>query len=58
MKVVLIPKENEKDLKEIKPEVKEGLQIVPVNTIAEAMPYVFSNFKTKRSSKTTKKNKK
>ncbi len=41
MKVVLIPKENEKDLKEIKPEVKEGLKIVPVETIGDAMPHVF-----------------
>ncbi|MCZ7603547.1 MAG: endopeptidase La [Melioribacteraceae bacterium] len=55
MKTVLIPQENEKDLKEIKTEVKEGLKIVPVNTIGEAMPYVFSGFKKKQNPKTRSK---
>ncbi len=41
LKTVLIPKENEKDLTEIQAKVKEGLRIVPVETIADAMPYVF-----------------
>ncbi len=41
MKIVLIPKDNEKDLSEIKPEVIEGLKIVPIQTIREALPYVF-----------------
>jgi ATP-dependent Lon protease len=41
MKTVLIPKENEKDLVEIQEKVKEGLNIVPVETILEAIPYVF-----------------
>lgn len=41
MKIVLIPKENEKDLSEIKPEVKEGLKIIPIQTIKDALPYVF-----------------
>jgi ATP-dependent Lon protease len=41
IKTVLIPKENEKDLIEIKPEVKAGMKIVPVTTIKEAFPYVF-----------------
>lgn len=41
MKIVLIPKENEKDLTEIKDEVKQGLKIIPVSTIKEALPYVF-----------------
>jgi ATP-dependent Lon protease len=38
---VLIPKENEKDLEEIQPKVKEGLKIVSVDTVAEAMRFVF-----------------
>ena len=38
---VLIPKENEKDLAEIQSKVKEGLTIIPVATILEALPYVF-----------------
>lgn len=41
MKLVLIPKENEKDLTEIKDAVKQGLKIIPVSTIKEALPYVF-----------------
>lgn len=42
IKTVLIPKENEKDLADIKPEVKEGMKIVPVTTIKQAFPYVFA----------------
>ncbi|MEW5843442.1 MAG: endopeptidase La [Bacteroidota bacterium] len=41
IKTVLVPKENEKDLTEIKDEVKEGLKIIPIQTIKEALPYVF-----------------
>jgi ATP-dependent Lon protease len=40
---VLIPKDNEKDLSEIKNEVKEGLKIIPVSNIKEALTYVFEN---------------
>jgi ATP-dependent Lon protease len=38
---VLIPKGNEIDLKEISATVKEGLNIVPISKIDEAIPYVF-----------------
>jgi ATP-dependent Lon protease len=41
MKTVLIPKDNEKDLSEIKPEVIEGLKIIPIQSIKEALPFVF-----------------
>jgi ATP-dependent Lon protease len=41
IKTVLIPKENEKDLVEIKPEVTDGMKIIPVSTIKQAFPYVF-----------------
>ncbi len=51
IKKVLIPKENEKDLKEIKKEILEGLEIVPISTINEAIPHVFGNIKTKKPSK-------
>ena len=51
IKKVLIPKENVKDLAEIKNEVKEGLEIIPVETIAEAFPYVFDSFKKKKTTK-------
>lgn len=38
---VLIPKDNERDLAEIPAKVKEGLHIVPVNTLDEALPHIF-----------------
>ncbi len=38
---VLIPSENEKDLTEIPAKVKEGLTIIPVDTIREAAQHVF-----------------
>ena len=41
IRTVIIPKENEKDLSEIQAKVKEGLTILCVQQIAEAMPYVF-----------------
>jgi ATP-dependent Lon protease len=47
IKTVLIPKDNEKDLIEIKDEVKNGLKIIPVSTIIEAVPYVFISSKNK-----------
>lgn len=37
IKTVLIPKENEKDLADIPDNVKKGLKIVPVSTIAEVL---------------------
>jgi len=53
IKTVLIPAENEKDLAEIKSEVKDGMKIIPVSTIKQAFPYVFGNILTK--AKKTKK---
>jgi ATP-dependent Lon protease len=55
IKTVLIPKENEKDLSEIKPEVKEGMKIISIQTIKEALPYVFETGKKKESIKKRKK---
>jgi ATP-dependent Lon protease len=46
IKTVLIPQENVKDLTEIPDKVKEGLAIIPIETIKEAMKYVFSNKKS------------
>jgi ATP-dependent Lon protease len=37
LKIVLIPKENEKDLAEIPDNVKKGLEIVPVSTVDEVL---------------------
>ncbi len=45
IKIVLIPKENENDLIEIPKAVTEGLKIVPVETIGDAVPYVFPTVK-------------
>lgn len=42
IKTVLIPKENVKDLSEIPPRVKEGLKIISISTIVDAMPHVFN----------------
>lgn len=40
---ILVPRENEKDMPEIQAKVKEGLNIIFVETIADAMPWVFKN---------------
>jgi ATP-dependent Lon protease len=42
---VLIPKENVKDLTEIPDKVKEGLTIVPIETIEEAIQHTFTSKK-------------
>lgn len=58
IKKVLIPEENEKHLSEIKPEVKDGLEIIPVKTIKEAIPHLFGRTRKKTAgtiSKTTTK---
>jgi ATP-dependent Lon protease len=41
IKTVLIPRENVKDLAEIPDKVKQGLEIVPIETIEGAMNHVF-----------------
>ncbi|MEO8167308.1 MAG: S16 family serine protease, partial [bacterium] len=38
---VLIPQENVKDLSEIQAKVKEGLTIIPINKIEDALPHIF-----------------
>jgi len=48
IKTVLIPKENEIDLKEIFPKVKDGLTIIPIERIEEALPYVFKKTAQKK----------
>jgi ATP-dependent Lon protease len=45
IKMVLIPKDNVKDLTEIPDKVKEGLKIVPIETIKEAMIFLFGEKK-------------
>ncbi|MEX2116920.1 MAG: endopeptidase La [Bacteroidota bacterium] len=41
IKIVLIPKENVKDLVEIPEKVKHGLKIIPIERIEDAIPHVF-----------------
>jgi ATP-dependent Lon protease len=48
IRVVLIPKENEKDLPEIPAKVKEGLEIILIGTIEEAIPHIFTSPKGKK----------
>jgi ATP-dependent Lon protease len=51
IKTVLIPNDNQKDLNEIKNEVKEGLKIIPITTIKEALPFVFEAKKIVKTKK-------
>ncbi len=43
IKKVLIPEKNVKDLKEIPDNVKEGLEIVPVSTVAEVLEHALTD---------------
>ncbi|MFW5630329.1 MAG: S16 family serine protease, partial [Acetivibrio ethanolgignens] len=45
LKTVLIPKENERDLEEIEPEILEGLKIYPVETMEQVISYAFAENK-------------
>ena len=51
---VLIPKGNESDLVEIKSAAKDGLRIIPIDDIKEAIPYVFEKQFKKRKIRKTK----
>lgn len=42
IKKVFIPEENERDLEEVAEEVKEKLEIVPVETVDQVMRLVFA----------------
>lgn len=57
IKTVLIPKDNEIDLIEIQPKVKEGLTIIPIEKLEDAIPYVFPELKKIKSSEKKTKNK-
>jgi ATP-dependent Lon protease len=41
IRTVLIPKDNEAELSDMQPQTKEGLEIVAVSHITEALPHVF-----------------
>jgi ATP-dependent Lon protease len=49
---VLIPQENEKDLAEIPARVKDGLTLIPIGRIEEALPHVFAASSSGRTRKT------
>ncbi len=51
IKTVLIPKDNEIDLKEIQEKVTEGMEIIPIAKIEEAIPYIFPKQKTAKVKK-------
>ena len=51
---VLIPAENEKDLREIPERVKEGLRITPVKTIDEALAIAMANGKPRHPKRSRK----
>ncbi|NWF90277.1 MAG: endopeptidase La [Ignavibacteriaceae bacterium] len=55
IKTVLIPKDNSVDLSEIPDKVKDGLKIIPVDTIASAVKYVIPDLKVSPKLKTQKK---
>ena len=60
IKKVLIPLGNEIDLKEIPAKVKEGMKIITIDKVEDAIPHVFPDLKknmrkTKRTIKTEKK---
>lgn len=58
IKNVLIPKGNEIDLKEIPQKVSEGLKIICIDKIEDAIPYVFPGLKkTKKKVENTSKSK-
>ncbi|MEO5928941.1 MAG: S16 family serine protease, partial [Candidatus Kapaibacterium sp.] len=41
IRTVIIPKDNVKDLADISDKVKMGLEIIPVDTLVEAVPHIF-----------------
>ena len=54
IKLVLIPKDNEKDIIEIPKAVTEGLKIIPIEAIGEAIQFVFNTTKKKTIKKMKK----
>jgi len=54
IKKVLVPRDNLKDLSEIPGKLKEGISIVPVERIEDAMPHVFGAAGKKKRDRRTK----
>lgn len=57
IKTVLIPKDNEIDLKEIQDKVKEGLKIITIEKVEDAIPYVFPEIKKNKGAGKAKQSK-
>lgn len=55
MKTVLIPWENQRDLVEVNDGAKEGLEIIPVKELTDAIPIAFRDTKTKPKTRTPRK---
>ncbi|MFW6276098.1 MAG: endopeptidase La [Bacteroidota bacterium] len=55
IKSVIIPKDNERDIEEIDQEIKDGLNIKPVESIDEALNITFRNWSANRVKVHTKK---
>ncbi len=51
MKTVIIPKDNEPDLREINEKVLKGLTIIPVVKAEEALPYLFPGINLRKNGK-------
>ncbi|MDR3665426.1 MAG: endopeptidase La [Ignavibacteriaceae bacterium] len=50
IETVLIPRDNEIDLKEIAAKVTDGLKIIPIDKIEDAIPYIFPSEKKESGS--------
>jgi ATP-dependent Lon protease len=57
IKTVLIPKDNVKDLTEIPDKVKDGLEIISLETLEEAIPHVFTSQRSNRDKRQAKRKK-
>jgi len=51
IKKVIIPQDNVKDLRDIPAKVKEGLTLIPIGKIEDALPHVFGNDGEKKEKK-------
>lgn len=58
IETVLIPKDNEIDLKEMPEKVKEGLKIITIEKLEDAIPYVFPDLKKIKVAEKSKDNRK
>ncbi|MEJ2506753.1 MAG: endopeptidase La, partial [Ignavibacteriaceae bacterium] len=55
IKTVLIPKKNKIDLNEIPDKVKDGIKIITVEKVDDAIPYIFASLKAQKNNAKIKK---